>query len=153
MKQKLSLFAASALLSAATLFAQEAAAPPPPPAPPMLPQAVPDRVSRLTALLSLTSAQQASITTIFTNEATAAQDLRTSMQTARQSLQTAIQAGDSSGVASAAQEIGQLTTRDVQNHAQAQVDFLKILTSQQKAKLQQALPPPPPPAPPQPPAE
>ncbi len=70
------------------------------------------------------------------------------MQTARENLETAIQSGDSSGIASAAQEIGRLTTRDVQNHAEAQVDFLKVLTSDQKTELQQALPPPPPPGPP-----
>ncbi len=148
MKRKAFLFAASALLSTATLIAQEAPVPPAPPTPPPAAQMVSSRVSRLTALLSLTSAQQASITTIFTNEATAARNLRTSMQTTRQNLETAIQSGDSSGIASAAQQIGQLTTRDVQNHAQAQVDFLKVLTSDQKTKLQQALPPPPPPAPP-----
>lgn len=148
MKRKPFLFAASALLSTATLFAQEAPLPPPSPTPPTPVQAVSSRVSRLTSLLSLTSAQQASITTIFTEEATVSQNLRTSMQTARQSLETAIQSGDSNAIASAAQQIGQLTTRDVQNHAQAQVGFLKVLTGDQKTKLQQALPPPPPPTPP-----
>lgn len=148
MKRKRFLFTASALFATATLLAQEAPPPPTPPTPPTPAQAVSSRVSRLTALLSLTSAQQASITTIFTNESTAAQKSGTSMQTARQSLETAIQSGDSRGIASAAQEIGQLTTRDVQNHAQAQVDFLRVLTGDQKTKLQQTLPPPPPPAPP-----
>jgi hypothetical protein len=54
MKRKAFLFAASALLSTATLFAQEAPMPPAPPTPPPLAQTVSSRVSRLTTLLSLT---------------------------------------------------------------------------------------------------
>lgn len=108
-----------------------------PAGPPTSAKLVVNRVSRLTTLLSLTSAQQASATTLFSQEENALQASRTNMMKARQALQTAIDANDTAGIVTAAQQIGQLTTQDIETRAEADAAFQALLTDEQRAKLKQ----------------
>src|SRR5580658_6282813 len=82
--------------------------------PPTPAQQVANKVARLTALLTLTPAQQASATTIFTAEQTALSPIATSMKTARTALKTAVEGNDTAGIATQAAAIGSLTTQEVQ---------------------------------------
>ncbi len=109
MRIKLFLTLALASTCVAAIMAQTPPTAPTPPTPPSPAKWSSNRVARLTALLSLTTAQQASATTIFTNEESSAQTSRESMMAAHQTLQAAIQSGDSSAISNAAQQIGQLT--------------------------------------------
>lgn len=92
------------------------------------------QVTRLTTLLTLTAAQQAQATTIFTAEATANSTTMASMRTARTALKTAVEANDQAGIATQASQIGSLTTQQVSDQAKAQAAFYAILTADQKTK-------------------
>lgn len=60
------------------------------------------------------------------------------MMTARTALQTAVEANDAAGIASAATQIGTLTTQEVQTRATADAAFYALLTStDQQAKFRQ----------------
>ena len=95
-KRILSVLAIAAL-SAVLLFGDTT-----PPAPPNAADMIANQVARLTKLLTLTTAQQASATTIFTTEQTALDALRTPMDTARTALDTAVKSNDAKGIANAA---------------------------------------------------
>ncbi len=95
---------------------------------------VANMVARLTTLLSLTSAQQTSATTIFTTEETALAALRPQMDTARTALTTSVEAGDTSGISIAATQIGSLTTQEVLARGTADALFYAILTTDQQTK-------------------
>jgi Spy/CpxP family protein refolding chaperone len=97
-------------------------------------QIVANRVARLTALLTLTTAQQTQATTIFTTEETALSTIRTSLQTAHSTLETAIKADDQTGIATQSTQIGTLTTQQVLAQAKADAAFYAILTSDQQTK-------------------
>src|SRR5881394_3340729 len=92
---------------AATLLAQRpgprASGPAPDPA-----TAAQNQVTRLTALLDLTSAQAAQATTIFTASLTAVSPLQTVMSTNRQSLETAITTNALSVIEQVSANIGTL---------------------------------------------
>ena len=103
-----------------------------PPTPPAPAQVAANIVARLTTLLDLTSDQQASATTLFTNQVTVDQALQTQMQAARTALQTAITSN--SGISTAAAAIGSLTTQQVANDATTDAAFYASLTSTQQAK-------------------
>jgi len=93
------------------------------------------QVERLTTLLTLTAAQQAQATTIFTSAATAETPLRTNLQTAHASLTTAIQKGDTASIDNLATQIGSFTTQEIETQSKAQAAFYKILTADQQAKF------------------
>jgi len=93
------------------------------------------RVARLTTLLSLTTAQQAQATTIFTNSANADAAVRTSMQTARTALRAAVQANNSSAINQNATTIGTLTGQLTASDSLADAAFYAILTADQKTKF------------------
>jgi Spy/CpxP family protein refolding chaperone len=95
------------------------------------------RVSFLTTVLSLTQAQQATATTVFTNAATTVSGLRSQMKTARQSLVTAVQSNDASSIASLSTTIGGLVTQMISAQASAKAAFYQILTPDQQSKLTQ----------------
>jgi len=95
---------------------------------------VADRVARLTDLLTLTTAQQAQATTIFTNAATAETGLRTNLQTAHSGLAAAIKTGDTATIDNLSSQIGSLTGQEVSVQSKAQAAFYKILTADQQAK-------------------
>ena len=127
---------ACAMLATASSFALQMSSPPIPPTPA---QMVTNRVARLTALLSLTTAQQAQATTIFTTEQTAVSGLFTSLQTARATLQTAIQSNDTATITAQATVIGNLTAQQIEASANAEASFYAILTSDQQTKYKQLL--------------
>jgi Spy/CpxP family protein refolding chaperone len=121
-----------AALSASFLCSQAiAGTTPTPPTPAQIAAAM---VARLTKLLDLTSAQQASATTIFTTEQTALAPLATNMKTERTALKTAILANSSADIAAAATQIGDLTTERVTAEATADAAFYAILTPDQQTK-------------------
>jgi Spy/CpxP family protein refolding chaperone len=124
----LMLACATSLLSAQTQTTHT------PPSPATIAQ---HRVTFLTTVLSLTSAQQATATTIFTNTATTTSGLRTQMKTAHQSLTTAVQNNDTANISSISITIGGLVTQLISAQASARAAFYQILTPDQQSKLTQ----------------
>ena len=122
------------VLAAVSLFAQQPGSQPAPPTPA---QMVANRVARLTALLNLTTAQQAQATTIFTTEQTAISGLLASLQTARATLQAAVQNNNTAAITEQATVIGNLTTQQVETSANAEASFYAILTADQQTKYKQ----------------
>jgi Spy/CpxP family protein refolding chaperone len=133
MKKRIVTVLAFTTLSASIVFGQASSATPTAPTA----QIVANLVQRLTALLTLTTAQQAQATTIYTTEQTALSDLATSMQTARTALQTAIKANDLTAIITQATQIGSLTTQQVEDQAKAEAAFYAILTTDQQTKYNQ----------------
>ena len=131
MQSKLATLLTASVLAGSSLFAQN---PRTPPDPATMAQ---HRVSQLTTLLTLTTAQQEQATTIFTASATAGQTNRAAMQTAQQSLGTAIKNNDAGGIEQAAASIGNLTAQMTVSDAKAQAAFLQILTPDQVTKYNQ----------------
>lgn len=114
--------------------------------PPSVATLVQKRVNLLTTLLGLTSAQQASATTIFTNTATANTSVRSELQTARKKLQTDIEAtpaattsGPGSANTSLLQEdataITTLENQLIYDDALDEAQFYAILSSIQQTTL------------------
>ncbi|MGI8990362.1 MAG: Spy/CpxP family protein refolding chaperone [Bryobacteraceae bacterium] len=132
-KRVLHVFAAAAL-SASFLFAQTPGTPRTPPTPAEI---VANRVSRLTTLLDLTTAQQTQATTIFSNLQAALSPIMASMTTARTELNTAVKANSLAGITTAATTIGTLTTQQIEAHANADTAFYAILTPDQQTKYTQ----------------
>jgi len=95
-------------------------------------QIVAARVARLTKLLTLTTAQQNSATTIFTTEQTALDALETNFTTAETALQTAIKANNAAGISTAATQIGNLTAQEELAKGTAEAAFYALLTAEQK---------------------
>jgi len=95
------------------------------------------RVSFLTTLLSLTDAQASQATTIFTNAATAATTPRTSLSTAQQSMQDAVKSNNTQAIDQLSATIGTLTGQITSIQNKAEAAFYAILTTDQKAKLDQ----------------
>ena len=124
---------AAALLAFTSAIAQAQGTPP---TPPTAAQMVTNQVARLTKLLDLTSAQQASATTYFTAEQTTLATLRTSMQTARMALQTAIESGDTNAIGTESTQIGALTGQEVLAQSTAAALFYGILSADQQSKYQ-----------------
>jgi Spy/CpxP family protein refolding chaperone len=98
---------------------------------------VQNQVSRLTTLLSLTTAQAAQATTIFTNAQTTITPLRTSLATDHDALQTAIKSNATSTIDTVAANIGLLTGQIQAIQGKANAAFYAILTADQQAKLDQ----------------
>jgi len=134
MKKRIVTVLAFTTLSACLVFGQHSGATP---TAPTTAQIVANVVQRLTALLTLTTAQQTQTTTIFTTEQTAVSTLNTSMQTAQTALQTAIKANDLTGIVTQATQIGNLTTQRVEDEAKADAAFYAILTADQQTKYNQ----------------
>jgi len=105
-----------------------------PPTPPAPAQVAANIVARLTNLLDLTSAQQATAATIFTAQVTTDQAIGSQMQTAQTALQTAITSNSTSGIKASAATIGSLTTQRVEADAGADAAFYAILTATQQSK-------------------
>jgi Spy/CpxP family protein refolding chaperone len=98
---------------------------------------VQNQVTRLTTLLSLTTAQAAQATTIFTNAQTAITPLRTSLATDHDALQTAIKSNATSTIDTVAANIGLLTGQIQAIQGKTNAAFYAILTADQQAKLDQ----------------
>jgi hypothetical protein len=95
------------------------------------------RVKFLTTLLTLTTTQQQSAITIFTNAATANQTVHASLKTAHQSLKTAIEGNDAGSLSQIANTIGTLTAQVTLNDAQAELAFYQLLTQPQQTQFTQ----------------
>ena len=134
MKKHIVTVLAFTTLSASVVFGQASNAAP---TAPTTAQIVANLVQRLTALLTLTTAQQGQATTIFTTEQTALSGLNTSFQTAQTALQTATKANDLTGIITQATQIGNLTTQQVEDQAKAQAAFYAILTTDQQTRYNQ----------------
>jgi len=92
------------------------------------------RVSRLATSLSLTDAQTAQATTIFTNAQSASQSILSSLQTARQSLSDAVKANNTATIDQVSVTIGTLEGQLAAINAKADAAFYAILTADQKTK-------------------
>ena len=92
------------------------------------------RVNFLTAALSLTDAQKAQATTIFTDAFNAGQTAHTNLQTARQSLAAAVKKNDTAAIDQIAAAIGTLDAQLTAINAKADAAFYAILTPDQQAK-------------------
>ncbi len=125
------LFTVITCLTASALFL---AAQPGPHAPPTTAERVTNQVARLTTLLTLTTVQQASATTIFTTEQTAIAALFTNMQAAHTAVQAAVIKNDANAITAAATQIGALTTQQVEAQATGDAAFYAILTADQQTK-------------------
>lgn len=122
------------MLSSSVLLAQKIGPPP------TSAQMVSHQVSRLTSLLTLTSAQQTQLSTILTEEQTALSTARESMRAAHKALQTSIETNDTAAIATQATQIGALTTQQVQAHAIAQAALFALLTPDQQTKYKLLMP-------------
>jgi hypothetical protein len=120
MKQTLSAL----LLLAASAFAQGPFGPPDPAT----------QVARLTTLLTLTSAQQAQATTIFTNEQSAVAPIQTEIQTAHTSLTAAVKANQTATIDTLAAQLGGYNGQITAIQSKAQASFYAILTATQQTQ-------------------
>ncbi len=93
------------------------------------------QVERLTTLLSLTTAQASQATTIFTNAATTAAALQTTLGTDRTSLQAAIKSNAATTIDQLSTAIGTVEGQILSIHSKADAAFYAILTSDQQTKL------------------
>jgi Spy/CpxP family protein refolding chaperone len=99
---------------------------------PSITDMVANRVAHLTKLLTLTTAQAAQATSLFTTEESTISTLRTSLQTAQTALKTAVEANSASGITAAATQIGSLDTQIVEARATADAAFYAMLTTAQQ---------------------
>ena len=106
---------------------------------PTIADTVTARVARLTKLLSLTTAQATSATSLFTTEETAISTIRTNLVTARTALTTAVEANSATGITTAANQIGTLTASEELARGTAEAAFYALLTSDQQTKYKALL--------------
>jgi Spy/CpxP family protein refolding chaperone len=92
------------------------------------------QVKRLTTLLDLTGSQQASLTTLLTNDATSNQSLFATMRSARQALHTAEMNNDGPGIQAASAQIGTITGQMTAARSTLNAGIAQILTPQQLTK-------------------
>ena len=96
---------------------------------------VQQRVERLTTLLSLTTAQAAQATTIFTNAQTAIAPLETNLYTYRTSMHAAVKSNAIATIDQLATQIGTATGQITALQNKADAAFYAILTADQQTKL------------------
>jgi Spy/CpxP family protein refolding chaperone len=130
MKSSLALFAVLGLLP----MAQAQTSPHTPPTPAMIAQ---HQVQRYSTLLTLNANQVEQATTIFTTEATTAQNSRTTEHAAHQAMETAIKGNDTAAIQSTSATLGQISGERENAHALARAQFYAILTADQKTKYSQ----------------
>jgi Spy/CpxP family protein refolding chaperone len=94
------------------------------------------RVAKMTALLTLTPAQQTQLTTILTNAAGSRAD-RGSMKQVRAQMRTAIEANDTATIEQASNTIGNIAAQNAAARAKTAASIYQILTPDQKAKAAQ----------------
>jgi Spy/CpxP family protein refolding chaperone len=95
------------------------------------------RVAKMTALLTLTPAQQTQVTAILTNAAQSRAGERGSMKQVRAQMRTAIEANDSATIDQASNQIGNIAAQNAAARAKTAAAIYQILTPDQKAKAQQ----------------
>jgi Spy/CpxP family protein refolding chaperone len=95
---------------------------------------VANKVARLTALLTLTTTQQAEATTIFTTEQSSLAAIAPAMKTARTALKTAVQSNELSAITTESSQIGALTGQETLAESTANAQFYATLTTEQQTK-------------------
>jgi Spy/CpxP family protein refolding chaperone len=95
------------------------------------------RVSYLTTVLSLTSAQQTQVTNILTSAEPNRATIHASMKTAHTNLQNAIHSNDAAAMEAAANSIGTLTAQETLAHAKTEAAIYQVLTADQQTKMAQ----------------
>ncbi len=127
------MFTTAALLALSTpfLLADNSLTPP---TAPTAADMVAREVARWTVLLDLTTAQQASATTIFTTEQTALTGIQTDRQAADTAMKTAVKANNAGGIAAAATTIGNLAAKEASAEGTADAAFYALLTADQTTK-------------------
>lgn len=93
-----------------------------------------NKVAFLKSLLTLSDAQAASATTIFTNELAAETTARASLDTAETSLQAAIKSNSTTQIDTLAAQIGTIHGQLTAIDAKADAAFYALLTADQKTK-------------------
>ena len=96
--------------------------------------AIARRVTFLTSLLTLTTAQASQATTIFTNSAAAITPIQTNLSTARTSLRTAIQANNAAQIDQLAAQIGTFNGQILAAESKAEAAFYALLTAEQRTR-------------------
>ncbi|HLK64103.1 MAG TPA: Spy/CpxP family protein refolding chaperone [Bryobacteraceae bacterium] len=134
MLQKLPVLSIAIALSAALVSAQGPGTPPDPATMAQI------RVNFLTAQLSLTDAQKATVLTIYTNAYTSSETTQTSLQTNRQSISAAIIANNSALIDQLSLTAGTLNGQLTAINAKAEAAVYAILTTDQQ-KIYATLPP------------
>ena len=104
-------------------------------APPDPATMIQNRVTRLTALLTLTTTQASEATTIFTNAQTALTPLQTSLSGYRTAMQAAVKSNSTATIDQIAGSIGTATGQMTAIQNKAEAAFYAILTSAQQATL------------------
>jgi Spy/CpxP family protein refolding chaperone len=95
------------------------------------------RVAKMTALLSLTPAQQTQATAILTNALQSRAGERGSLKQAREQMRTAIQSNDSATIEQVSNTIGNIAAQNAAARAKTAAAIYQILTPDQKAKAAQ----------------
>jgi Spy/CpxP family protein refolding chaperone len=95
------------------------------------------RVKHLTSALSLTTAQQAQVTTILTNAMASQSTAYASMKTAHTSLQNAIHSNDAAAMEQAANSLGAMSAQKTLARAKTEAAIYQTLTPEQQAKMAQ----------------
>ncbi len=103
--------------------------------PPTVASIVARQVSFLTTLLTLTTSQAATATTIFTNELNAITPIQTNITTAQTALAAAVKTNSASTIATQSALIGTLTGQIVALEANADAGFYALLTTAQQTTL------------------
>jgi hypothetical protein len=96
--------------------------------------AIARRVEFLTALLTLTTAQQQQATTIFTNASAAVTAVRTNLDAARTSLRAAVQANNTAQIDALSTQIGTFTGQITAAENKAEAAFYALLTADQRTR-------------------
>jgi Spy/CpxP family protein refolding chaperone len=94
------------------------------------------RVAKMTALLTLTPAQQTQVTSILTNAVGSRAD-RGSMKQVRAQMRTAIEANDTATIEQTSNTIGNIAAQNAAARAKTAAAIYQILTPDQKAKAAQ----------------
>ena len=94
-------------------------------------------LNSLTALLSLTTAQQLQAATIFTNAAGTRTSIHSSLKAARKALSDAVKSSDTGAISQASTALGALTSQHISNGALANAAFFQLLTPDQQTRLVQ----------------
>ena len=97
--------------------------------------AIARRITFLTSLLTLTTAQASEATSIFTNAATTVGPLQTELSTARTSLREAVRANNTSAIDQFSTQIGTLTGRIAAAQNRADAAFYALLTAEQRTRF------------------
>jgi Spy/CpxP family protein refolding chaperone len=128
MFKQIAVLSMTSVLLMAPVFAQRRGEGPPDPQ-----TMVKMRVQFLTQSLSLTDAQQAKATSIYTDAATASSTIRTNLRTNRQSIQDAVKKNDTAAIESLSATAGTLNGQLLAIESKADAAFYAILTPDQQA--------------------